>query len=55
MPNRKVGAGALAGAISVLLVWLVKHFSGTDIPAEQASGLTTIITFITSYFVTETA
>jgi len=53
VPTRKVGAGALAGAISVMLVWAVKNYGNTDLPAEMSSALTTVVTFITSYFVTD--
>ena len=52
MPKRKVGAGALAGAISALVVWIA-GVNRIEIPPEAASALTTVITFITSYFVTE--
>lgn len=53
MPSRKVNAGVLAGALSVILVWGIKHFGGTELPGEVASGVTTLLTFITSYFVPE--
>ena len=53
MPTRKVTAGALAGALSVAIVWAVKEFTGTEIPPEVASALTTILSLGTSYVVTE--
>jgi len=53
MVNRKVSAGALAGALSVVLVWAVKSFGGTDLPGEVASAVTTLLSFGTSYFVSE--
>ena len=53
MPTRKVTAGALAGALSVLVVWAVKQIAGTEIPAEVASALTTILSLGTSYVVNE--
>lgn len=53
MINRKVGSGALAGALSIILVWVIKTFGGHELPAEVASGVTTVMTFVTSYFVTE--
>ena len=54
-PNRKVGVGAAAGAITVILVWTLNTFalSQTPIPPETASAITTVITFIVSYFVPE--
>ena len=51
-PTRKVGAGAVAGAISILLVWGLQQ-AGVSLPAEIASSLTTILTFVTSWFVPE--
>ncbi len=51
-PSRKVGSGALAGALSIVLVWAVGE-AGVDVPAAVASAVTTIITFATGYFVSE--
>jgi hypothetical protein len=47
VPTRKVGASALAGALSVVLVWILNSFvftdpNGTKITGEIASALTTI-------------
>jgi hypothetical protein len=53
LPNRKVGSGALAGAVVTVLVWIVDATSGVEIPPEIAAALVTIITLVTSYFVTE--
>jgi hypothetical protein len=39
-PNASVAA--LAGALTVVAVWIAKSF-GLDVPAEVASALTTII------------
>lgn len=41
VPSRKVGAGGLAGALSVLV----------DVPPEVASAFTTVIGFGVGYFV----
>lgn len=49
-PSRKVGAGALAGATTIILVFILGS-AGVDLPAEVASAVTTILTFATSYFV----
>jgi len=56
VPTRKVGAGALAGALSVVLVWALNSFlftnpNGAKITGEIASALTTILTFLVGYFV----
>lgn len=50
-PSRKVSAGALAGAFSILFVYLVKTFAHQDIPGEAASAITTVFTFLVSYMV----
>jgi len=52
-PSRKVTGGALAGGLSIILVWGVKQWGHVDIPAEVASALTVVISFITAYFVPE--
>ena len=51
MPSRKVGAGALAGAIAGLVIWSISIFAGVQVPAEQAIGLSVILTFIVQYYV----
>ena len=49
-PTKKVGAGAVAGALSVLLVWAVQQ-AGMDVTAEISSAFTTLLTFVTSWMV----
>ena len=51
-PTRKVGAGALAGAVSVIAVWAA-GLAGLEVPGEVASAFTTILTFVASWFVTD--
>lgn len=53
MINRKVSASALAGALSVILVWATKQWGQIEMPGEIGSAITTILSFVTSYFVTE--
>ncbi len=56
LPSRKVGAGALAGALSVVLVWIINTFvltGSAKITGEVASAMTTILTFLVGYFVPE--
>lgn len=48
-PQPKVAAGAFAGAVTTLLVWGLKQFSGVDLPGEVAASLTTIISFGVSW------
>lgn len=52
-PIRKVASGGLAGAISVLLVWLYNTYVSPGLPlsADLAATLTTVLIFIVSYFV----
>jgi hypothetical protein len=53
MPNRKIGSSALAGALSILLVWGVKQWGGVEIPAEPAQAITVVLSFATGYLVAE--
>jgi hypothetical protein len=58
LPSRKVGAGALAGAVSVLVVWIINTFvltGPTKITGEVASAITTSLTFVVGYFIPEPA
>jgi hypothetical protein len=53
IPTRKVGASALAGALSILVVWVLNTFILADhtlITGEVASALTTVLTFLVGYF-----
>ena len=54
IPTRKVSGGMLAGAISILFLWAAKTYGGIEMPGETGSAITTILTFVTSYFVTDT-
>jgi hypothetical protein len=50
--NGKVGAGAVAGALSVILVWVITLVVGKDaVPPEIAAAFTTVLTFAVSWFV----
>ena len=57
VPSRKVSSSALAGAISITVVWAVNNFAahGTAIPGEVASALTTILSSLVAYLVPESA
>lgn len=50
MPTRKVGVGALAGALTGLIIWGVHSFSGVTIDADTAVYLSTVVTFFAQYF-----
>ncbi len=49
-PTTKVSAGGVAGALTVLVVWILGLLH-VAVPPEVASALTVIISFTTSYFV----
>jgi len=53
MPTRKIGSAALAGGLSIILVWTIKQFGHVEIPGEVASGITTVLSFVVGYFVPE--
>jgi hypothetical protein len=56
-PSKKVAAGGVAGALTVVLVWVINTFMLTNqaqqIPGEVASAITTIFSFAVAYFVPE--
>lgn len=56
-PNRKVTAGMLAGAFTIILVYAASFIMVNEqplvVPAEAASALTTLLTSVVSYFVSE--
>jgi putative flippase GtrA len=49
-PTTKVAAGGVAGALTVLVVWVLGLLH-VPVPPEVASALTVIISFVTSYLV----
>ena len=51
-PTQKVSAGALAGAISVVLVWVLSLF-GVEVPGAVGAAIATIIGFVAAWFMTE--
>ena len=53
MPEKKVTAATLAGAIATVLVWIL-HLIGIDIPAEVSAALTTILAAVAGYFAPHT-
>lgn len=50
VPTRKVTAGTLAAAVSVIAVWVAGQ-AGLEVPAEVASAFTTLLGFIAAYFI----
>lgn len=52
--QRKVQAGGLGGAVTVVIVWLLGAIANVDVPAEVASAFTVIISTGLAYAVKET-
>jgi hypothetical protein len=50
-PTTKVAAGSTAGAISVVLVYVLGFVH--QVPAEVGSAITVIVTFLVGYLVKE--
>lgn len=48
-PVPKVIAGTIAGAATVVIVWLLHQFAGVDLPAEVAAALTVLLTAGAAY------
>jgi H+/Cl- antiporter ClcA len=53
VPVRKVMAGGVAGAATTLVVYLLNHsiLKSDPIPAEVATAITTLLTFMVSYLI----
>ena len=49
-PDRKVGAGALAGALAIILIWVISLF-GVEVPGAVGAAIATVFGFLTAYFV----
>lgn len=48
--NPKIAASGIAGAASIILVWVVQTFTGVDVPTEIGMALTTVISGLAGYF-----
>lgn len=55
LPTSKVTAAAVAGAMTIVFVYLVQLIYNVDIPAVVATAITAIITFATGYMTKESA
>lgn len=52
MPTRKVSVGAVAGAITILAVWVFRAWKpNVEVPLEVAQGFTVILTAVVSFIV----
>ena len=43
--SKSNGVAGLAGAITIILVWIVSQFGHVTIPPEVASAITTVVAF----------
>ena len=55
LPQRKVAAGGIAGALSSIIIWAMKEYGGVEVPAEIAVAITTLVVFGLQYFVPNAA
>lgn len=53
IPQRKVGAGAVAGALTIVIVWALSELAGVEVPGAVASAITTVTMFVVGYTVPE--
>lgn len=51
-PTRKVSAGAIASAASIVLVWALTQI-GADVPPEVASAITTLMSVAAAWAIRE--
>jgi hypothetical protein len=51
-PTKKVGSGAIAGAIVVLIMWVLA-INHIDIPPTVATAIPVVVTFAVSWLVAE--
>lgn len=49
LPDNKVAAAGIAGAATVLILYIARLFGLDDIPAEVGGALTTVLSFIAGY------
>jgi hypothetical protein len=50
-PVRKVAAGGVAGAITVIIVWILAAAFKVTIPPEIASAITVVLSFAAGYLI----
>jgi hypothetical protein len=53
VPEKKVTAATLAGAVVTIVVWILK-LSGVDLPAEVATAITTVLVAVAGYMAPHT-
>ncbi len=50
-PHPKVGAGAIGGAVSVVLLWILHQYLGVNPPNEVAAAISTLFMVVVAYAV----
>jgi hypothetical protein len=50
VPVRKVGAGTLAGALTIVGFYVLGEVGDIQPPAEVGAAVTTLLTFVVSWF-----
>ncbi|MCO5970597.1 hypothetical protein [Actinoallomurus soli] len=53
MPEKKVTAAAIAGAVVTIVVWILR-LSHVDVPAEVAAAATTLLSAVAGYLAPHT-
>lgn len=49
MPTQKVTAAAIAGAVSVLLVYLLNQYAGQDLGVAESQAITALLAALAGY------
>ena len=49
-PDRKVTSGALAGGLSIILIWVLSLL-GVEVPGAVGAAFATVLGFLTAYLV----
>ena len=50
IPTAKVIAGGIAGALTTIIVWGVQQWGGVTMPAEIAVAVSTVLSFLVSWW-----
>lgn len=45
-PSKVIGAGALAGAITIVAAWALKTYASTELTVEVAGAVQLILTYL---------
>lgn len=53
-PTAKAGSAGIAGALSVIVIWVLSSICKIEIPPEIASAITTVVAFAAAYIAPRT-